>query len=157
MASQATPGYLWQQLVSEFRWNPDWELQLQLLPTIPLRIQTPLLPDPGTCSKELWDEPACSMCCKMTASPSRIPYAFRDFLLSIRGIPLNAMTISVAGNPVSTSQNALKFSNSKSSDTSRTKIKSVNVVTVTFILLIYGRKRRQLIEQITRLNDTFLF
>lgn len=66
-------------------------------------------------------------------SPSWMPHSFSDFLSSVRGRPLNAMQISGAGNPVSTSQKALKFSSSKSSLTSKTNKSSDRVVTVTFI------------------------
>lgn len=73
------------------------------------------------------------ICCKTTISLSPIPSSFRDFLSSIRGTPLKTIRISEAGNPDSTSQKALKFSNSNSSETSKLNIKSVSVETVTFI------------------------
>lgn len=74
------------------------------------------------------------MCCSTTTSPSLTPNSFNDFLSSTSGRPLKTINSSGPGKPDSTSQNALKFSNSRSSDTSNVKIWSVNVVTVIFIL-----------------------
>lgn len=68
-------------------------------------------------------------------SPSPTPSSFNVFLSSNSGVPLKFKVISFAGNPDSISQNALKFSSSRSSETSSTNISSLSVVTVTFIVL----------------------
>lgn len=114
-------------------------------------VKTKNLPE-GFWSKLVWDLE--SMCWRITASPSRIPWSFKVLRLSSRGIPLKAITISEAGKPDSISQKALKFSNSSSSDTSSTNIKSVRVVTVTFILVFFSL-RPNLVREKKSTNHVF--
>lgn len=89
---------------------------------------------PWLASVKLRLEADCTMWISTTTSPSCTPWSFRDFLSSRSGVPLKFKVISFAGKPDSISQNALKFSNSRSSDTCKTKISSLRVVTVTFMV-----------------------
>merc|ERR550519_225094 len=63
--------------------------------------------------------------------------SLKDFLRSNMGIPLNRRPISELGMPLSTSQNALKFSISRSSLTSSVNTISDRVATVTFITYLF--------------------
>ena len=61
-----------------------------------------------------------------------------DLVSPMSGRPLRTMMISALGTPDSTAQKALKFSNSKSSLTSKLKMASVRVVTVILIVEVEG-------------------